>query len=188
MQTWPELRAELIAQGFYEFYFAELTCKSDGDFRLSFRINSSFTPKCPKCGSVSDYAILARGFSRDEMQATLISGPLWYKPQAMRGLVAAKKPKQPLWQRKRNFWDRAERELAEGGLWQDPPPKGPGLRPTQAVVKRRIVAIAELMLRRVPQEQIARSVGLTPGHFRVTLSRRRKDIEAAMSSLQAIRN
>jgi hypothetical protein len=64
MQTWEELRVDLIAFGFVELVVLELNCPCSGDWRLGILTDSEFRPRCPKCNQPCDAAVLGRELCR----------------------------------------------------------------------------------------------------------------------------
>ena len=194
MQTWEEIRAELVAFGFLELLYVELECAKHGALRIGFLADSEFRPACPKCGTMCDAAVLARGLSRQPTDWTCASPALpdSYKRHREDPIIVLR-CKQNTRRRRPEFLERARRELQEvlptiTTRIREPEP-APQLRPrnhraTPEEMRRRIVLLAELLLRHESQEVISKTLGIEWQHLRVTICRRQEEIRSVMRTLQ----
>ena len=215
MQSWDQLRADLLAVGFVALLYVELECHKHGALRIGFLADSEFHPACPKCGAMCDAAILARGLSRQPTDWTCASPALPDRHKGHReDPIIVLRCKQNTRRRRPEFLERARRELQEvlptlttrskqNTRRQRPevlelpklvtrvrapevpsPPRPRNHRATPEEMRRRIVLLAELLLRREPPEVISKTLGIEWQHLRVTICRRKEAIQSVMRSLQ----
>ena len=194
MRTWGEIRAELTAIGFLELLYVELECAKHGALRIGFLADSEFHPACPKCGTMCDAAVLARGLSRQPTDWTCASPALRDSYKAHReDPIIVLRCKQNTRRKRPEFLERARRELSEvlptlmtriRKPEPAPQPRPRNHRATPEQMKRRIVLLAELLLRRESPEVISKTLGIEWQILKVTICRRQEEIQSVMSTLQ----
>ena len=194
MKPWQELRAELIGFGFLEVLHSELTCRRCGDFRVAFLPDSEPRVICPRCCAPVDFAVLGRGLTRVLSDAICISPSLSDRHKAHREDPVFVQPCKLNTRRRRpEFLERARRELMEvlpklttriREPQPAPQPRPRNHRATPEEMRRRIVLLAELLLRREPPEVISKTLGIEWQHLRVTICRRKEEIRSVMGTLQ----
>ena len=193
MQTWEELRTGLIGIGFMELLYVELECARHGALRIGFQADSEFHPACPKCGVVCDAATLARGLSRKTAgEWTCVSPALPNHCKVLReDPIIILRSKQNTRRRRPEFLARAQRELKEvlprlttRIREPEPAPRPRSHRATPEEMRRRIVLLAELLLRRESPEVIERTLEIEWKFLKVTIFRRQEEIRSVMRTLQ----
>lgn len=65
MQTWDDIRLDLLALGYRQIHFIEIECTDHGAFRAGVE-EMLDTFACPRCGRSAEAAYLARGFTRKQ--------------------------------------------------------------------------------------------------------------------------
>jgi hypothetical protein len=63
MQTWDGIRLDLLALGYRQISYVEVSCPNHGDFRSGVEAVQDVFP-CPRCGRACEAAFLAEGFTR----------------------------------------------------------------------------------------------------------------------------
>ena len=197
MQTWDELRADLLAVGFVEILVLELSCPATcGDWRLGILTDSEFRPRCPKCNEPCDAAILGRGLCRCRtLEPRCVSPALRPSLKIHEEFVLSRASRGPgrRWQG-RKFLEAAKAELNEllpsltlkTRIFEAARPKPRAPRPTRAEMQQRIRLVAELLAQGRTHREIAEQTGLDPLGLKVLVCRRKKELQAAVSELETM--
>jgi hypothetical protein len=194
MQTWAELRADLLSLGYIELTHLEIECDKHGAWRIGIVADAEFCPRCPKCDQPCDHAALGRGLSRQTVAWKCVSPALRDSHKAhIDDPAVVVRCRLNTRRRRPEFLARAQRELQEvlpklttRIREPEPAPQTPARnhRATSEEMRRRIVLLAELLLRRESPEVISKTLGIEWKHLKVTICRRQEEIRSVTRTLQ----
>jgi hypothetical protein len=91
-QAWDQLCLQLLAQGYRQITYIELTCPVDGDFRgtVDPEYDSREHP-CPRCSAPSAYAKLGTGFTRRTLDWEQVARPTPATAKTPERVIASKR-------------------------------------------------------------------------------------------------